>query len=68
MTTFVLVMFVYAGVWSTARPTDPAAVSLLAVPGFKTLAECRKAGDEGDVLTMSTPNEGYRYVCLEQSK
>ena len=60
MTTWILVLFVHAGVLS-----DKDSMALTNVPGFKSEAACQAAGKTAEALTKST-TKNTRFVCIKQ--
>lgn len=62
MKTFVLVLYIYAGILANGD-----SVSIAPITGFKTVEECIAAGDKSIPLVKSSAKQ-LRYVCLEQTK
>jgi hypothetical protein len=60
MNTWVLILFVHAGVLS-----DKDSMALTNVPGFVTEAVCQTAGKQAEALTKRTTKE-VRFVCVKQ--
>jgi hypothetical protein len=61
MTTWILILCVYAGPWANGD-----SVSVTSVPGFGFEQECQRAGEAAKALTKGTKKE-TRYVCVPQS-
>lgn len=57
---YILVMYIYAGVFAKGD-----SVTMLSVPGFKTVVACKAAGRAGSPLIEGSTKE-YRFICLEQ--
>jgi hypothetical protein len=60
MNTWVLILFVHAGVLS-----DKDSMAVTSVTGFKTQAVCEAAGKQSESLTKRTTKE-VKFVCVKQ--
>jgi|688.fasta_scaffold760930_2 hypothetical protein len=60
MNTWVLILFVHAGMLS-----DKDSMSLTNVPGFATEAVCQAAGKQAEALAKRTTKE-VKFVCVKQ--
>jgi hypothetical protein len=60
MNTWVLILFVHAGMFS-----DNVSMALTNVPGFATEAVCQTAGKQAEALTKRTTKE-VKFVCVKQ--
>lgn len=60
--TWVLILFIYAGVWAKGD-----SVALTTVPGFKTEQECRVAGEATKKFVEET-TKAQKYVCVYQTR
>jgi hypothetical protein len=58
--TWILVLFVHAGVLSNAD-----SMALTTVPGFKLESACQAAGIKSQALAQRTTKE-VRFVCVKQ--
>lgn len=61
MTEWVLVVFVYAGVWAKGD-----SVALTNIPGFSTQAECMTAGNVIKPMEDST-SKSFKFVCIKRT-
>jgi hypothetical protein len=57
-----LVLFAHAGMMS-----DKDSMALTTVPGFRTQAECRAAGEEAKKMASAT-TKVIKYTCMEVQK
>jgi hypothetical protein len=55
-----LILFAHAGIWSE---TD--SMALTSVPGFKSQAECRVAGEQAAQLASGT-KKVIKFTCVKQ--
>lgn len=60
MSTWILILFVHAGMMS-----DKDSMALTNVPGFKTQAACEAAGKASEALVKRTSKD-VRFVCVKQ--
>lgn len=58
--TWVLVMYIYAGVFAKGD-----SVALHSVEGFTTQAACQQAGDAAKNFVSGTSKE-YKFVCVQK--
>jgi orotidine-5'-phosphate decarboxylase len=58
--TWILVLYIYAGAFAHGD-----SVTLHSIPGFKTEADCKTAGEAGKILVSGSTKE-YVYTCLKQ--
>lgn len=61
MTTFTLIIFIWAGAW--AKGND---ATMFALPGFSSAQECEAAASKLSSLVASTVQE-VRHVCVAQT-
>jgi len=62
MTTYILVLLVWAGPWANGTSND-----IEHIPGFETYESCMKAGELAKQTVKDTVQE-MRFVCVEQVK
>lgn len=60
MSTWILILFVHAGMMS-----DKDSMGITNVPGFKTEAACIAAGKASDALVKRTTKD-IKFVCVKQ--
>lgn len=58
--TYILVLYIYAGMLARGD-----SVAIQYIPGFKTVAACKAAGNAAMPLVKDSAKE-LRFVCLEQ--
>ena len=58
--TWVLVMYIYAGVWAKGD-----SVALHSIEGFSSQAACQQAGEAAKGFVKETSKE-YRFVCVQK--
>ena len=60
MSAWVLLIYVYAGVWAKGD-----SVTLHSLEGFSSQASCQQAGESGKMLVSGTSKE-FRFVCIQK--